>query len=116
MPLGSLFGGNIPDDVMAQATDDKELVKVEAMIQSMTRKERAKPDLFLKDDPKAERGAAKYTRGRKKKKPPKPTDPAKSGRRACRTCRASPRSGPRAREPLPRRDRCPWRPARRGFR
>ena len=76
MPLGSLFGGNIPDDVMAQATDDRELSKVEAMIHSMTRKERAKPDLFLKDDPKAARGAAKYT-GRKKKKPPKPTDPGK---------------------------------------
>ena len=76
MPLGSLFGGNIPDDVMAQATDDRELSKVEAMIHSMTRTERAKPDLFLSDDPKAARGAAKYT-GRKKKKPPKPTDPGK---------------------------------------
>jgi signal recognition particle GTPase len=38
MPLGSMFGVDIPPEAMQQATDDKELVKVEAMIRSMTKR------------------------------------------------------------------------------
>jgi len=75
MPLGSLFGGSIPDEVMAQATDDRELVKIEAMIRSMTRAERARPDLFLVNGADGEdKGASKW---RNKKKKPKPKDPTK---------------------------------------
>jgi signal recognition particle subunit SRP54 len=75
MPLGNLFGGSIPDEVMQQATDDRELVKIEAMIRSMTRAERARPDLFLLsaldgDD----KGSSKW---RNKKKKPRPKDPTK---------------------------------------
>ena len=79
MPLGNLFGGDIPDEVMEQATDDRELIKIEAMIRSMTKKERAQPDLFLlnggpnggDDDGK---GSSRY---RNKKRKPKPKDPTK---------------------------------------
>ena len=37
MPLGSLFGGDIPQDALEAAMDDNELVKIESMIRSMTR-------------------------------------------------------------------------------
>ncbi|MEM9460553.1 MAG: signal recognition particle receptor subunit alpha [Myxococcota bacterium] len=74
MPLGSLFGGNIPDEVMEQATDDRELIKIEAMIRSMTRQERSQPDLFLLDGGEDNRASSRY--GRKKKKP-RPRDPTK---------------------------------------
>ncbi|MCA9652764.1 MAG: signal recognition particle protein [Myxococcales bacterium] len=73
MPLGSLFGGSIPDDVMQQATDDRELIKIEAMIRSMTRQERAQPDLFLAEDDG--RASSRYSRNKNKKK--KPRDPTK---------------------------------------
>ena len=74
MPLGSLFGGSVPDEVMEQATDDRELIKIEAMIRSMTRQERSQPDLFLVDGGEDDRASTRY--GRKKKKP-KPRDPTK---------------------------------------
>lgn len=77
MPLGNLFGGNIPDDVMAQATDDRELIKIEAMIRSMTRKERTQPDLFLTGDDG--RASSRYSRGKKKKKPRDPSKMADLG-------------------------------------
>ena len=75
MPLGSLFGGQIPDEVMEQATDDRELVKVEAMIRSMTRAERARPDVFLRED--ADGSGSAVARLTRKKKAPKPRDPQK---------------------------------------
>jgi signal recognition particle subunit SRP54 len=76
MPLGNLFGGSIPDEVMQQATDDRELVKIEAMIRSMTRAERARPDLFLLGDLDGDdKGGRKWARNKKKK--PKPKDPTK---------------------------------------
>jgi signal recognition particle subunit SRP54 len=63
MPLGSLFGGQIPDEVLAQAGDDKELVKIESMIQSMTKHERRDPELFLQEDARSSTPAhAKLTR------------------------------------------------------
>jgi signal recognition particle subunit SRP54 len=75
MPLGSLFGGSIPDEVMQQATDDRELVKIEAMIRSMTRAERAQPDLFLSSGADGDdKGSSKW---RNKKKKPRPKDPGK---------------------------------------
>ena len=74
MPLGSLFGGSIPDEVMQQATDDRELVKIEAMIRSMTRAERAQPDLFLINGVDDDKASSKW---RNKKKKPRPKDPTK---------------------------------------
>jgi len=74
MPLGSLFGGSIPDEVMQQATDDRELVKIEAMIRSMTRAERAQPDLFLISGSDDDKASSKW---RNKKKKPKLKDPTK---------------------------------------
>jgi signal recognition particle subunit SRP54 len=63
MPLGSLFGGQIPDEVLAQAGDDKELVKIESMIQSMTKQERRDPELFLQEAARSSTPAhAKLTR------------------------------------------------------
>jgi signal recognition particle subunit SRP54 len=76
MPLGNMFGGDIPQEALDQAMDDNELVKIEAIIQSMTRKERARPDLFLVDGwDGASSAAAKLQR--RKKRPPKPKDPSK---------------------------------------
>jgi signal recognition particle subunit SRP54 len=75
MPLGSLFGGEIPDEVLEQAGDDRELVKIEAMIQSMTRKERRDPELFLAEEARSSTPAhAKLTR--RKNKTRKAKDPA----------------------------------------
>jgi signal recognition particle subunit SRP54 len=74
MPLGSLFGGDIPQEALDQAMDDKELVKIESMIHSMTRRERANPDLFLLEGGAKDSAAAKLAR---KKKQPKRRDPTK---------------------------------------
>lgn len=49
MPLGQMFGANIPPEALEKAADDKELVRVEAMIRSMTKEERKDPELFLDD-------------------------------------------------------------------
>ncbi len=73
MPLGNLLGGDIPQEQLDQAMDDNELTKIEAMIQSMTRKERANPDLFLEDGALGSSAAAKL-QGKKK---PKRRDPSK---------------------------------------
>ncbi len=73
MPLGNLLGGDIPQEQLDQAMDDNELTKIEAMIQSMTRKERANPDLFLEDNALGSSAAAKL-QGKKK---PKRRDPTK---------------------------------------
>ncbi len=73
MPLGNLLGGDIPQEQLDQAMDDNELTKIEAMIQSMTRKERANPDLFLEDSALGSSAAAKL-QGKKK---PKRRDPTK---------------------------------------
>ncbi len=47
MPLGNMFGANIPPEALEKAADDGELVKVEAMIRSMSKRERETPELFL---------------------------------------------------------------------
>jgi len=73
MPLGNLLGADIPQDQLDQAMDDNELVKIEAMIMSMTKKERANPDLFLEDGALGSSAAAKL-QGKKK---PKRRDPTK---------------------------------------
>lgn len=49
MPLGQMFGANIPPEALEKAADDKELVRVEAMIRSMTKEERKDPEVFLDD-------------------------------------------------------------------
>lgn len=75
MPLGSLFGGDIPQEVLDQAADDGELVKIEAMINSMTRQERKDPELFLAESARSSTPAhAKLTR--RKVRPKKPKDPS----------------------------------------
>jgi signal recognition particle subunit SRP54 len=74
MPLGSLFGGQVPQEALDQAMDDRELVKIEAMIQSMTKAERARPDVFLVDENEQQSGAARWTR---RPRAPKPKDPRK---------------------------------------
>jgi signal recognition particle subunit SRP54 len=100
MPLGSLFGGQIPQEALDQAMDDRELTKIEAMIQSMTKGERSRPDMFLadEDDAAAKSGAARWTR---RPRAPKPKDPSKyaemgpeqfDGGRVARVARGSGRS------------------------
>ncbi|MBK8238456.1 MAG: signal recognition particle protein [Deltaproteobacteria bacterium] len=98
MPLGSLFGGQVPQEALDQAMNDDELTKIEAMIQSMTRAERAKPDVFLLDDDDSPTGVARWTR---KPRAPKPKDPSKYaemgaeqfvGTRVARVARGSGRS------------------------
>jgi signal recognition particle subunit SRP54 len=75
MPLGSLFGGQVPQEALDQAMDDRELVKIEAMIQSMTTAERSRPDVFLLDESEqAGAGAARWTR---RPRTPKAKDPSK---------------------------------------
>ncbi len=78
MPLGALFGGDLPDEVLEQASDDGELVKIEAMINSMTKLERRDPELFLDEAARSTTPAlAKLTRKRPKKR--KAKDPAALG-------------------------------------
>ena len=68
------MGGQIPDEVLAQAGDDKELVKIESMIQSMTKHERRDPELFLQESARSSTPAhAKLTR--RKVRPRKPKSP-----------------------------------------
>ncbi len=68
MPLGNMLGGDIPQEQLDQAMDDGELTKIEAMIQSMTRKERTDPDLFLLDGAVGSSAAAKFNRKKKNKR------------------------------------------------
>lgn len=75
MPLGQMLGGDVPQEVLDQAADDGELNRVEAMIQSMTRKERTDPNLFLKDGDPNERSASAKLSRRKRRAPRK--DPTK---------------------------------------
>jgi signal recognition particle subunit SRP54 len=99
MPLGSLLGGQVPQEALDQAMDDRELTKIEAMIQSMTKAERAQPDVFLADDAETQSpGVARWTR---KPRAPKPKDPSKYadmkpeqfiGSRVARVARGSGRS------------------------
>ncbi len=79
MPLGSMFGGSVPDEVLDQAMDDGELVKIEAMIHSMTRHERQNPELFLSDGALGKRKSDKLVgrKSRRQKRPPK--DPNQLG-------------------------------------
>jgi signal recognition particle subunit SRP54 len=82
MPLGSMFGGAIPQEAIEQAGDEGELRKIEAMIQSMTRRERERPDVFLADeDGGSTRGSAvsKLSRRTKEKKPKDPSKYAELG-------------------------------------
>ena len=75
MPLGNLFGGQVPQEALDQAMDDRELVKIEAMIMSMTTAERTRPDVFLLEESEvAGSGAARWTR---KPRAPRAKDPSK---------------------------------------
>ncbi|RMG94780.1 MAG: signal recognition particle protein [Deltaproteobacteria bacterium] len=74
LPLSGMLGGDVPQEALEEAMDDRELVKIEAMIQSMTRKERARPDLFLTSH---DRGKARRSLQRGRKKKARPSDPAK---------------------------------------
>jgi signal recognition particle subunit SRP54 len=78
MPLGNMFGGDLPDEVLEQAMDDKELVKIEAMINSMTRRERSDPELFLEDGALGGSAAAAKL-SRRKRRPKRPKDPSQLG-------------------------------------
>jgi signal recognition particle subunit SRP54 len=94
MPLGHLFGGQIPDEVLAQAGDDKELIKIESMIQSMTKQERRDPELFLQESARSSTPAlAKLTRRkvrpRKAKSPESLTPEDFELRRVARVARGS---------------------------
>ncbi len=80
MPLGSLFGGQIPQEAIEQAGDENELRKIEAIIQSMTRREREKPDMFLADEDGGGKSALdKLTRKTREKKPKDPSKYAELG-------------------------------------
>ncbi len=48
MPLGNMLGVDIPPEALEAAADDNELVKIEAMIRSMTKQEREEPECFIK--------------------------------------------------------------------
>ncbi len=74
LPLAGMLGGDVPQEALEEAMDDKELVRIEAMIQSMTRAERDRPDLFLAG---AKRSKASRALSRGKKRRPKVTDPAR---------------------------------------
>lgn len=78
IPLAGMLGGDVPQEVMDQAMDDKELVKIEAIIRSMTRKEREDPELFLKEGAQDAGSSAAAKLSGKKKKPRKPRDPTKT--------------------------------------
>lgn len=52
LPLGGMFPGGLPQDVNL---DDNELVRIEAMIQSMTRFERKDPYALIREPTRAER-------------------------------------------------------------
>jgi signal recognition particle subunit SRP54 len=62
MPLGQMFGANIPPEALEKAADDKELVRVEAMIRSMTKEERRDPEVFLDDEGNSGRGSRRQKR------------------------------------------------------
>ncbi|MBL9100226.1 MAG: signal recognition particle protein [Myxococcales bacterium] len=72
MPLASMFGIDIPPEALQQATDDKELEKVEAMIRSMTKEERRTPEVFFAaNDPNPKESAASKLSRRKRREPAK---------------------------------------------
>jgi signal recognition particle subunit SRP54 len=52
LPLGGMFPGGLPKDVNL---DDRELVKIEAIIQSMTRLEKGDPYALIREPKRAER-------------------------------------------------------------
>jgi signal recognition particle subunit SRP54 len=52
LPLGNMFPGGLPQDVNL---DDRELVRIEAMIQSMTPFERSDPYALIREPKRAER-------------------------------------------------------------
>jgi signal recognition particle subunit SRP54 len=52
LPLGGMFPGGLPQDVNL---DDKELVRIEAMIQSMTRFEKSDPYALIREPKRVER-------------------------------------------------------------
>jgi signal recognition particle subunit SRP54 len=99
MPLGNLFGGAVPQEALDQAMDDRELTKIEAMIQSMTTAERARPDVFLLEEGESQAsGAARWTRRPRANKPKDPSKYAEMGpeqfvgSRVARVARGSGRS------------------------
>ena len=72
MPLGQLFGGELPQEVLDQAADDNELRRIESMIQSMTRKERNNPELFLSAEHQQKEKAHEKLSRRKRRGPKMP--------------------------------------------
>ncbi len=54
LPLGGMFPGGLPDNVNL---DDKELVKIEGIINSMTRQEKADPYALIREPRRVERVA-----------------------------------------------------------
>src|SRR5678816_4806936 len=52
LPLGGMFPGGLPSDVNL---DDKELVRIEAIIQSMTRFEKSDPYVLIREPKRVER-------------------------------------------------------------
>ncbi|HVY49787.1 MAG TPA: signal recognition particle protein, partial [Minicystis sp.] len=52
LPLGNMFPGGLPQDVNL---DDRELVRIEAIIQSMTRFEKSDPYALIREPKRAER-------------------------------------------------------------
>lgn len=73
LPMGQMFGGDIPEEVLEKAGDDKELGKIEAIIHSMTRQERDDPEVFLNSGPRGGSAAAAKL-SRRKRRQGKPQD------------------------------------------
>jgi signal recognition particle subunit SRP54 len=74
MPMGQMFGGDIPDEVLEQAGDDKELAKIECIIQSMTRQERDNPEIFIVEEKRGGGSTAAAKLSRRKRRQPKAQD------------------------------------------
>ncbi len=72
MPLGQMFGGELPQEVLDQAADDNELRRIESMIQSMTRKEKDDPELFLSAEHRKKQKAHEKLSRRKRRAPKMP--------------------------------------------
>jgi signal recognition particle subunit SRP54 len=80
LPLGNLVGQDVPQEALDAAMDDRELVKIESMIQSMTLEERTRPDVFLHEQPTTSAPAHSRLGGRRRrparKRPRSSTDMA----------------------------------------
>ncbi len=82
MPMAQMFGVDIPKEALDKAADDNELVKIEAMIRSMSKGERAAPELFLvasdeNADTRAHNKLGRRGRRAQKRRERKKKDPTK---------------------------------------